>query len=74
MKKIRNIIITLVCSAGLFAATMTTTAPTATAAEPVSYKFETCVNVCGVELFCVSGGPSNALYAIEDFLNGLFGC
>jgi hypothetical protein len=34
MKKIKKIIIALVCSIGLFAATMTTTAPTITAAEP----------------------------------------
>jgi hypothetical protein len=34
MKKIKYFLAIMVCSIGLFAATMTTTAPTVTAAEP----------------------------------------
>ncbi|MDR2064914.1 MAG: hypothetical protein LBP85_04310 [Prevotellaceae bacterium] len=74
MKKIKKFILAMICSIGLFAATMTTTAPTITAAEPVSYKMETCVNLCGFELFCVSGGTNGLLYIIEDFLNWIVGC
>jgi hypothetical protein len=67
-KNIRKKIAVLVCGIALLAGTV------AIAAEPVSYKLETCVHVCGVRLFCVSGGPNDVLYAIEDFLNGILGC
>ncbi|MDR1348258.1 MAG: hypothetical protein LBJ63_07535 [Prevotellaceae bacterium] len=71
MKSIKRKIAALVCGIGLLAGTMGTIA---TAAEPAYYKIETCVNVCGSDLFCVSGSPTEFLWFVEGVLNWLLGC
>jgi hypothetical protein len=77
MKKIKNIILALVCSAGLFAATMTTTAPTVKAAEPASEitLYFTCVTICGTTV-CSPGKCSNLtlLSWYEGVINWILGC
>ncbi|MDR0421317.1 MAG: hypothetical protein LBH30_07725, partial [Prevotellaceae bacterium] len=80
MKKIKNIILGLVCSAGLFAATMTATAPATKAAEQKQDEQQVCaivvVSACeqaGMGIICRDGSLSADLirkfaYAIADDL------
>jgi hypothetical protein len=73
----KKIVIAIVCSIGLFAATMTTTAPTVTAAEP-AYEitvYYTCVTICGFTI-CALGRCDNltALSWYEGLINGILGC
>ncbi|MDR2064913.1 MAG: hypothetical protein LBP85_04305 [Prevotellaceae bacterium] len=71
MKKIRNIIICLFCGLGLFAATMSTTI---TAAEPLSTKIYSCINVCGFEVCILGLYDSGDLAIIEGVVNWHLGC
>ncbi|MDR1199604.1 MAG: hypothetical protein LBK94_11460 [Prevotellaceae bacterium] len=69
MKKIRNIITGLVCSMGLFAATMSTTIM---AAEPLTAKISSCITVCGNDICAPGLYDSGFLAVIEGYLNALY--